>query len=103
VTIHGVPYATIHQLPRPYATAVTAQFDQAIRLRGFRPSWTIEHNHAGGMFVFVHVLDANGQRVGQIDAPLDQGMFATWQAGQQFDSPLPIALAGDLPAGPIGW
>jgi hypothetical protein len=51
----------------------------------------------------VHVLDANGQRVGQIDAPLDQGMFATWQAGQQFDSPLPIALAGDLPAGPIGW
>jgi hypothetical protein len=45
------------------------------------------------------VLATDGRRVAQIDAPLDQGMFPTWQAGQQFDSPFPLALPKDLPPG----
>lgn len=108
--LHGVEYASIHQLPRPYATAIDGVFADALQLRGFSqqllgntliitPSWNIQRDHTGGIYSFVHVLDASGQKVGQVDAPIDQGMFANWQAGQQFDGPLPITLPANLPAG----
>jgi hypothetical protein len=45
------------------------------------------------------VLGPDGQRVAQVDALLDQGMFPTWQAGQQFDTPFPLQLPSDLPPG----
>ncbi len=45
------------------------------------------------------MLGPNGQRVAQIDALLDQGMFPAWQAGQQFDTPFPLQLPADLPPG----
>lgn len=107
---HGIIYATVHQLPRPFATPRDARFDGGVHLRGFTqahigttlvvtPSWDIQRDQPGGAFVFVHLLAANGQRVAQIDAPLDRGMFAQWQAGQQFDPPLPLALPPDLPQG----
>jgi 4-amino-4-deoxy-L-arabinose transferase-like glycosyltransferase len=110
IRIHGITYAEVHQLPRPYATAAQAVFDDAVRLRGFSqqligstlvitPSWSIERDRTGGAAVFVHILDRQGRRVAQVDAALDQGMFATWQAGQQFDSPLPLALPPDLAPG----
>lgn len=107
--IQGITYATVHQLPRPYTQAVGATFGN-IHLRGFShalagstllltPSWDVQADRAGAVFCFVHVLDVQGQRVGQIDAQLDDGMFASWQAGQQFGTTLPIALPPELPAG----
>jgi Dolichyl-phosphate-mannose-protein mannosyltransferase len=110
IQIHGVTYATIHQLPRPFAYPIGALFDDSILLRGVTavradgqllvtPSWGILRERPGGMFVFVHVLDATGNRVAQVDAALDQGLFAAWQAGQQFDPTLPIVLPADLPTG----
>jgi hypothetical protein len=107
---HGIEYASVHQLPRPFATPVGAVFGEGLHLRGFSservgstlvitPSWDIQAGQAGGVVSFVHVLAPDGARVAQVDAPLDQGMFAEWQAGQQFDSPLPIPLPPDLPAG----
>ena len=51
------------------------------------------------MLSFVHVLNERGERVAQIDAQIDDGMFATWQAGQQFGTALPIARPPDLPEG----
>lgn len=107
---YGIDYASIHQLPRPFDQAVDAVFGDGLHLRGFSqvqvgstlvitPSWNIQTSQPGSRFVFVHVLDVAGRRVAQVDAPLDQGMFAEWQAGQQFDSPLPVALPGGLPAG----
>lgn len=110
IRIHGIEYASIHQLPRPYEMPLDRVFDNAIHLRGIShqllgntlvitPSWDIQADRAGGVFTFIHVLDAKGQKVGQVDAPIDQGMFATWQAGQQFDGPLPIPLPAALPAG----
>jgi 4-amino-4-deoxy-L-arabinose transferase-like glycosyltransferase len=106
VRINGIPYATIHQLARPYTTPVDVIFDQSIHLRGYSveqkngtltiiPSWNIRTNYRGGTMVFAHVLNEAGQRVSQIDIPLDQGMFANWQAGQQFDEILPLALPTD--------
>jgi hypothetical protein len=110
VQLHGITYAEVHQLPRPFAQPADVVFDGAIRLRGFSeqrigstlvitPSWSIERARPGGAAVFVHILDGQGGRIGQVDTVIDQGMFAEWQAGQQFDAALPIALPADLASG----
>lgn len=110
VRINGIEYATIHQLPRAYSTPIGAVFGDRLHLRGFShtllnstlvitPSWDIQQNRAGGVFTFIHVLNANGEKVGQVDAMLDQGMFSAWQAGQQFDEALPIPLMQPLAPG----
>lgn len=107
--VHGITYVTIHQLPRPFDRHVGALFG-GVHLRGYSrelrgstltvtPSWDIQVDRAGGVFSFIHVVDEEGRRVAQIDAQLDDGMFAAWQAGQQFGTPLPITLPADLPAG----
>ncbi|KAB8144360.1 glycosyl transferase [Chloroflexia bacterium SDU3-3] len=107
----GIPYATIHQLPRPYETPLAATFDGgALALRGYTlkrdgatlsvwPSWDVRRDQPGGVMLFLHVLNERGERVGQIDAAVDEGMFPTWQRGQQFGITLPIGLPADLPAG----
>lgn len=107
---HGIEYATVYQLPRPYTQAVDAIFDDTVRLRGFSsslcsdaltitPSWDIQASGQGGMFCFIHVLADDGTRVAQVDLPLDDGLFATWQAGQQFGRPITLPLPSDLPVG----
>jgi 4-amino-4-deoxy-L-arabinose transferase-like glycosyltransferase len=108
--MHGITYATIHQLPRPFDTPLDAQFGTGLHLRGFTqrrdgdtltitPSWDVRADQPGGRFAFVHLLAPDGRRVTQIDALLDQGMFPSWQAGQQFDTPFPLQLPADLPSG----
>ncbi len=105
----GVTYASIHQLPRPYSLTVDAVFS-GVHLRGIShqiigatlvitPSWDIQLGRPGGVRSFVHVLNSAGTLVGQLDTVIDDGMFANWQAGQQFGTPMPIGLPGDLPAG----
>ena len=107
--VQGVTYATVHQLPRPFTTSVDAVFS-GLHLRGFSsqllastltitPSWDVQVDRAGEVFSFLHVLNARGERVAQLDAVLDDGMFATWQAGQQFGTALPLTLPADLPPG----
>jgi hypothetical protein len=108
--MHGLDYATVYQIPRPFDTPVGARFGEGLELGGFSrqrvgatlvisPSWSVWSDQPGGRFVFAHVLAADGHRVAQIDAAIDDGMFPAWQAGQQFGTALPIALPGDLPAG----
>jgi 4-amino-4-deoxy-L-arabinose transferase-like glycosyltransferase len=108
--MHGVTYATIHQLPRPFETPLDAQFGEGLRMRGFTqrrdgdtltitPSWDVRADQPGGRFCFVHLLAPDGMRVAQVDALLDQGMFPNWQAGQQFDTPFPLRLPANLPSG----
>jgi hypothetical protein len=108
--MRGLEYATIYQIPRPFDTPVGARFGGGLELGGFSqqivgstlvisPSWSVQSDQPGGRFVFAHVLAANGRRVAQIDAAIDDGMFPAWQAGQQFGTALPIALPNDLPAG----
>jgi hypothetical protein len=108
--MYGIEYASVYQLPRPFDVPLDAQFGDGLHLRGFSqqragdtltitPSWDIQADQPGGRFCFVHVLAPDGRRVAQLDVPIDQGMFASWQAGQQFDPPLPLRLPADLPAG----
>jgi hypothetical protein len=107
---YGIEYATIYQLPRPYDTPANALFGDGLALRGYSvrqasgtlvitPSWDVRRDQPGGVFLFVHILADDGRRVAQVDAPIDEGMFAGWQAGQQFGAPLPIALPPDLAPG----
>ncbi len=112
VESEGVVYATVHQLVRPYAVRSPARFAGSLRLNGYTatrdgalltvvPSWSVARAMPAGALVFVHVLDASGATVGRVDAAIDGGMFAQWQAGQQFDAPLPIQLPADLAPGPL--
>jgi 4-amino-4-deoxy-L-arabinose transferase-like glycosyltransferase len=107
--VHGVTYLTIHQLPRPFQRSVGAIFG-GIHLRGYTrtldgdtltitPSWDVQADRPGGVLSFVHILDDQGRRVAQIDAQIDDGLFPSWQAGQQFGTPLPISLPAGLPPG----
>lgn len=114
VTIHGIEYARIYQLPKPYQTAVGAEFGGAARLRGYTatlegrrltltPSWDVRAPLGADLLVFVHVYDAAGARVAGIDVPPGGASVpptSAWQPGQQVAVPLPIDLPADLPAGP---
>lgn len=106
VTINGIAYASVHQLPRPFDTALDAQFGTDLTLLGFSqqqvgstlvitPSWSVLRDRPGGVTAFIHVIDQAGQTIARVDAPLDQGMFKSWQAGQKFDSPLPLTLPSE--------
>lgn len=106
----GIVYATVHQLPRPFTTAVDAVFGDGLHLRGFSveqaadaltftPSWDIQSAQPGGVFFFVRVIAADGTHVAQADLPLDDGLFAEWQAGQQFGRPITLPLPQGMAAG----
>ncbi len=118
--MHGIAYAYVYQPIRPFDTPLDVVFAKAlpsnkytearIHLRGFThtlqdhvltitPSWNVQADMPGGWFCFIHVMHANGERVAQVDAPLDEGLFSDWQTGQQFGSPLPITLPDSLPPG----
>jgi hypothetical protein len=108
--MHGIDYAYVYQPPRPYNQPLGAVFGSGLHLRGYSqqrirstlvitPSWDVQTSQPGGLFSFVHVLGPDNTTVAQVDAPIDEGLFAEWQAGQQFGSPLPLTLPSDLPPG----
>jgi|YNPNPStandDraft_1061719.scaffolds.fasta_scaffold02504_3 4-amino-4-deoxy-L-arabinose transferase-like glycosyltransferase len=113
VTIHGIEYAWIYQVPKPYQTAVDAEFGGAVRLRGYTatlegrrltltPSWDVHAPLGADLTVFVHIYDATGARVAGIDVPpggASAPPTSTWLPGQQVAVPLPIDLPANLPAG----
>jgi hypothetical protein len=121
VTIHGIDYAEIYQLPRPFERAVGARFGEpapasgepALLLRGVTvarepgrlvvtPAWDVRERPAADYQVFIHVLDAAGQTVGRVDIPPGGGGGAptsAWEPGQQIAVPLPVALPDSLPQG----
>ncbi len=113
VRIHGIDYAWIHQLPRPYEQPVGALFGGALRLRGVSiaqeaghiavtPAWDVRTAPASDYLAFVHLIDAAGRRVAQIDvapAGAAAGPTSTWQPGQQLAVPLPLELPDELPDG----
>jgi|GEM_PF-297880 len=113
VRIHGIDYAQIFQLPKPFATPVNATFGAALRLRGYSaelaagqlvvtPAWDVRAPLPPDLMLFVHLLDSTGLRVAGIDVrPGGASLPPTgqWQPGQQLAVPLPIDLPAELPAG----
>jgi hypothetical protein len=114
VMLHGIPYAAIYQLPRPYEQVIGAQFGDWLRLHGVTitqqpgvvtvtPSWgVIAPPPTAPYRVFVHMVDATGQKVSQADvAPggTDLPPTSAWQVGQQVAVPLPLPLPTDIAEG----
>jgi hypothetical protein len=111
VTIHGIDYAWIHQLQRPYAEAVGAQFGSTLALPGVTieqqeaqilvtPAWDVRGQPAADYTVFLHLYDSQRTRVAQIDIPPGGASLppsSKWQPGQQISVPLPLPAA--LPTG----
>jgi hypothetical protein len=66
------------------------------------PAWDVRAAPEANYQVFLHLLDAQGQRVGQIDVAPGGADFpptSAWQPGRQIAVPLPLPLRADLPAG----
>jgi hypothetical protein len=113
VVIHGIEYAKIYQLPRPFERAVGARWGAALRLAGVTitrspglltvtPAWDVRALPEADYLVFLHLLDSRGQRVAQLNVAPGGAEFpatSAWQPGRQIAVPLPLALPADLPKG----
>ena len=113
ITIHGIEYARIYQLPKPFERAVAARFGEALHLRGISmarapghlivtPSWDVRARPTGDYLLFLHLLDSAGRRVAQIDVAPGGGdapPTSAWEPGRQIAVPLPLPLPSDLPTG----
>jgi hypothetical protein len=131
VRLHGIDYARIYQLPLPLPERSQARFGEQIRLHSYEldssalaasgtltltTQWQALATHTSSASaeppaslerdyqLFVHVLDAQGQRVAQIDVPPGGPRAPTsrWQPGQYITwyHPLPLdstQLAADEP------
>ena len=106
IRIHGIEYATIYQLPRQHATPLPARFGEAIWLWGYTlerssaqlvltPAWDVRSAPQADYHLFVHLLDARGNKLAQTDiAPGggDAPPTSQWHPGQQIAVPIPLAL-----------
>jgi len=110
IAIHGIDYATIYQLPRPFARPVDATFGDALRLAGvtaayapgeltLTPAWDVRGQPTANYTLFVHIIDAGGARVAGADVPPggDGAPTSAWQPGEQ--RALPISFAATLAPG----
>ncbi len=111
--IHGIEYAHVYQLPRPFTTPVDAEFSAALRLRGFStrqepgklvvtPSWDVRATLPGDHFIFLHLYNQDGLRIAQVDLPPGGASLpptSQWQPGEQVSVPIPLDLPADLPPG----
>lgn len=113
ITIHGIDYATIHQLPKPFEQSIGAHFGNVLHLRGVTieqasqqiivtPSWDVRGSIERDYMLFLHLLDQQGTRVAQVDiAPGGGEALPTsqWQPGQQIAVPINIALPEHIAPG----
>jgi hypothetical protein len=113
VTIHGIDYAEIYQLPKPFETPLEARFGEALHLWGLTltreqdrlvvtPAWDVRARPDEDYQLFLHLLDRQGRQVARVDVPpggADLPPTSSWEPGQQIAVPLPIQLPPDLPPG----
>ena len=113
ITIHGIDYAEIYQLPKPFERPIDARFGNELVLRGVTlkrvpgqlivtPAWDVRGRPSADYQVFVHMIDSAGRTVAQVDVAPGGGdapPTSAWQSGQQIAVPLPLALPDALPLG----
>jgi 4-amino-4-deoxy-L-arabinose transferase-like glycosyltransferase len=116
VTIHGVTYVWLYQVPPPIAHRLDASFGEHIALRGYdlhtsaltstgalslTVQWKADAPPPHDYLLFAHLLNAAGERVAQIDVPPggpDQPTSA-WEPGRVITWAHPLPLPPDLPPG----
>lgn len=119
VTIHGVEYAWIYQVPPQMEQSVDAAFGSDIWLRGYEVEqaavrasgvlsvtvqWQAQAPVPAEYRLFVHVLDSAGNLLGQTDVPPAGPDTPTqqWQPGRVITWVHPVPLSGALPtSGPL--
>jgi Dolichyl-phosphate-mannose-protein mannosyltransferase len=71
---------------------------EALALRSF---WQVEQPFSGDLFIFVHLLDASGNRAAQRDSPPWQGRYPTssWRPGSLVVDVNDLYLPPNLPPG----
>lgn len=103
VTIHGVDYAWIYQVPPPVEHSRPAVFGEHIHLRGFEQSDTLRHGQPVTLtltwttqaqlptdyWLFAHLIGSDGQRYAQVDMPYPT---STWQPGRYITTQLPLTI-----------
>lgn len=116
VRLHGIEYAYVYQIPPPVAVPLTADFGDAIHLRGYRLDtaalrtngaitltleWQARAAIGQEYALFIHVLNAAGERVAQVDVPAGGARWPTsrWEAGRYVTLVQQIPTPADLPAG----
>jgi hypothetical protein len=120
VTIHGVDYAWIYQVPPPVEHPRPATFGEAIALRGFATPdtqlpggtgtlaaqrgenlvfqlfWSTTSAPPGDYWLFAHLIDPEGTRFFQADIPLST---STWGTHRFVTTELRVTLPPNIPAG----
>jgi hypothetical protein len=95
-----------HQRPEPPA-GPQARFGEALHLLGVEQSpaaltlyWRSDAPLPAGLSIFVHLLDADGQLIGQLDGVPYAGRYAldAWRPGQVIEDRRDLADAGIDPA-----
>jgi 4-amino-4-deoxy-L-arabinose transferase-like glycosyltransferase len=114
VRIHGIDYAEIYQVPLPVAQPLDADFGPAIHFRGYDVDtsaasgalgltvhWQTRAAIADDLMLFVHVLDAQGRRVGGVDVPPGGGGEPTsaWRPGGYVSAALQVPVQPNLVPG----
>ena len=118
VTIHGVAYAWIYHVPPPVDTPRADRFgpsDAPLVLRGYSLAHTTSvlsvtlqwqlptpARPQPEPLLFLHLLDAAGNRLAQADVPLlgDSLPLAAWYPRRTYTWTHPLPLPADLPPGP---
>lgn len=115
VTIHGVEYAWIYDVPPRVAHAHTADFGHTVRLSGYEvdtaalrssgvlrvtTQWQARGPVPADYKLFIHVFDASGEQVGSVDVPPAGPGAPTgnWQPGRYYtwEHPVPVQGAGTM-------
>lgn len=123
VTIHGVDFALIYQVPPPIAHQLDVRFGDNLVLAGYAVDtvdtsavqstgvlsltvqWRSDAAVGENDTMFAHILDANGARIGQIDVPLNSTNAPTgsWQPGRYVTwvSPIPLSTSAQAPVSDV--
>ncbi len=116
VTIHGVAYAWVYQVPRPLPHQSSAQFGEAIGLHSYAidstavrssgtlsvtTQWEVHRPVSQDVMLFVHVFNEAGEKIAQIDVPPGGAdrLPTTWHPNGYVSWVHPVPLPADLPNG----
>lgn len=116
VTIHGVDYAWIYQVPREMEHTLQADFGSAIRLHDYSletaalretgfisvtTQWEVREPVENDYMMFLHVFNEQGEQVGQTDVPPGgpDAPTSTWEENRYLLWYHPVRLPADIPPG----
>ncbi len=121
VRLHGVDYAWIYQVPPRTSSVQPARFGELLRLHGCNTEpdtqpvaagsrltltcfWQVQQPTGIDEWLFVHLVDAQGQRIAQLDLPYPT---TAWQVGRYTPADIPLDIPATTAAGDyrvvVGW